>query len=276
MFRDWRVMVTSPSQVRVTNSVACPFCGTGLMMRWRQASLWRCPDCGLLFRHPLPTQQELSELYCKSWLDPGCHEAETGSTELDLAFLLARKIATTLRRRDFRGLRILEFGAGRGGMQAALGRLGANVVAVEPFGYEYLKSRGVTVYRSLDELPDTAGFDGIITLEVVEHLTSPWIELRQLRELLTPGGWLFVSTVNANGLNARLSRFRWREINKPGHVVFFGPRSMESLLSHCGYSDVQRLRWLIGYDKTSLRKLALYATQLLAIDGELRYMAWNS
>ena len=50
--------------------------------------------------------------------------------------IYARKLAETLGRKDFAGLKLCDFGAGRGSMATALIELNADVYAIEPFGYE--------------------------------------------------------------------------------------------------------------------------------------------
>jgi len=223
----------------------------------------------------MPSNEHLEELYEGSWAEPARNLNETGGTDAELARIYARKVALSLGRNDFCGLRLLEFGAGKGEMVAALRDLGANVCAVEPFGHRYLQQEGFPAVPSLDALPRGAKFDGILAIEVIEHLPSPWKEIAALRQLLKESGWLFVTTPNAAGLNAKLRGSRWREAQKPGHVVFFTPRNLESLLARCGYRCHRRLRWFIGYSSKPLRVWRDYTLQLLRLDGELRYMAFT-
>jgi 2-polyprenyl-3-methyl-5-hydroxy-6-metoxy-1,4-benzoquinol methylase len=70
-------------------------------------------------------------------------------------------------------MRVLDYGAGRGAMALELKKRGADVVAVEPFGCDYLIELGVSAYRDLSDLPATLLFDGIVCLEVIEHLRDP-------------------------------------------------------------------------------------------------------
>ena len=50
-------------------------------------------------------------------------------------------------------MRVLDYGAGRGAMALELKKRGADVVAVEPFGCDYLIELGVSAYRDLSDLP---------------------------------------------------------------------------------------------------------------------------
>jgi SAM-dependent methyltransferase len=171
-------------------------------------------------------------------------------------------------------MRVLDYGAGRGAMSLELRKRGADVTAVEPFGHDYLVSRGVSVYRDLFDLPATLQFDGIMCLEVIEHLRDPRGVLSSLYGRLSPGGWLLVTTPNAAGLPAKLMGQRWREAVKPDHIVLFTPAALQKSLRTIGFRDVRRPRWFIRYPNASLlRAVAHFGMQGLGIDGSLRVVA---
>lgn len=259
----------------VNDLIPCPFCQALASPHWRAVSFWRCSRCGLLFRNPQPSEASIAQLYEESWSDPQRHTNETGGTDLDLARIYARKLAGSLGRNDFGGLRILDHGAGRGSMLTALEELGAEVHALEPFGGEYLRQQGFRTFRNVDELPEGLSFDGIVSIDVIEHLAMPWSELTRFKSILTETGWVYIATPNANGLNARLFGSEWREALKAGHLVFFTPRSLGLALRHCGYTCHRRLKWFFGYSRSYIRTGRDYLLQSLRLDGELRYLAFK-
>jgi 2-polyprenyl-3-methyl-5-hydroxy-6-metoxy-1,4-benzoquinol methylase len=63
---------------------------------------------------------------------------------------------------------------------------------------------GAAVLRSAE-----LSFDGIVSLEAIEHPRDPGGVLR-LYKRLSPGGWLLITTPNAAGLPARLMGQHWR------------------------------------------------------------------
>lgn len=251
----------------------CPLCRGAVAVRWSQVCVWRCRDCGLMFRNPLPGGGTLERLYTASWSAPVAARFETGGTTDRLARLYAARLAHALGAKRLDGLRILEFGAGRGEFLAALHANGADVCAIEPYGCDLLLRRGFEAYRSLGDLPGGQPFDGVITVDVVEHLARPWEDLAALRGLLKPEGFLYVSTLNAGGLNALLSRSRWREIRKEGHLLFFTVETLQRVLVSAGFDVPQRLRWRIPYHSSVLRRILDFALQALSLDGELRLLA---
>ena len=221
----------------------------------------------------MPTQEELDDLYAKSWQNPERFRSETGGTELGLARIYGKLLAGSLGLRNLKGLRILDFGAGRGDMLKALMELGAEVVGVEPYGLDFLRAQGFEAYGKVSEVK--GDFDGIVTIDVIEHLRNPWDTLKDLSALLKTGGWIYVSTGNPTGLNAKINRGNWREAKKAGHLLFPSPSTMERMLCEAGFTKVKRLRWLIRFHRNPLRVMANYIMQMTGLDGELRYLAWK-
>ena len=256
--------------------IFCPYCNGETMTHWENLSFWRCPSCSLIFRFPLPDGNSVVELYQDSWTAPFENRSETGGTSFELAVAYARKLADTLGLKDFRGLRILDFGAGRGDAMTALSELGADVYGVEPFGYEALVQKGFKMFRTLDEIPEGVTFDGIITMDVVEHLTTPWDEIQRLHSLLKTGGFLYISTPNADSLRARVQGEKWREAVRPGHFVLFNQNFLENMLQGLGCKNIKRLKWYLKYNEKNIHSLVCYMLQTVGIDGELRYLVKKS
>ena len=255
--------------------ITCPLCQGSTRSKWRRARVWRCQDCDLLFKHPTPTRMELEALYHKSWSAPDHNPFETGTTDLSLAQQYTARLLETLGWLDFKAKRLLEFGAGTGRVMEVLVANSAEVIGVEPYGYEEIRKKGLTAYRNLDELGNGTRFDGIVTFEVIEHLSEPWKELARLRDLLSDGGWILLSTPNAAGLNATLSGSHWREVRKTGHITFFSPSGMESLLRRAGFVRFSQLNWNVRHNDHPLKAGINRLLQKLRVDGALRYIAWR-
>lgn len=252
----------------------CPWCQSkDIFSVWPESHYDQCRSCSLFFRNPMPTKNELDVLYQDSWSMAEEMTHETGGTDDRLARVYAHRLAKSLGRQDLQGLRILDFGAGRGAMLRALRDLGAEAVGVEPYGITYLHDQGFDAYQDLSDV--SGRFDGVVTIDVFEHLHKPWNILRQLYDVLAKDGWIYVATGNPLGLNARLTKGNWREAKKPGHLVWPTPGLMVQMLTWAGFKQVKRLRWFVKYTNNPIRIALHYSLQLTGLDGELRYLAWK-
>ena len=91
-----------------------------------------------MYRDPFPDAASLDRLYYEGWKSPTSNTRETGSTDTAIASSLLDSLVKTLGGRSLVDMRVLDYGAGRGGMALELKKRGADVVAVEPFGCDYI------------------------------------------------------------------------------------------------------------------------------------------
>jgi len=253
----------------------CQMCGGFTIPFWKRARIFGCRSCGLLSLCELPSQGHLSDYYERIWKSPIENAEGKGGTDRRLAQLFADCLARTLNLENFRGLRLMEFGAGRGHMMAALNDAGAEIYGVDLYSSAELKCLGLKAFRDFADLPVGISFDGIVCMEVIEHLSEPWVIFERLKNLLRPGGWILITTPNAKGLNAWLTRSNWREFKNPGHLFFFTPKSLDKFLRRCGYSNPQRLKWRINYGTRLTTRLSNAILQNLRLDGGLKYLAYR-
>jgi 2-polyprenyl-3-methyl-5-hydroxy-6-metoxy-1,4-benzoquinol methylase len=223
----------------------------------------------------MPSEKELVQTYSEGWSGSGDPEGLTGGTDLALAKSYCAQLAISLGRSSLEGMKLLDYGAGRGALSHALADQGAEPVALDPFGCNYLKGTGVVSVSSL-EAPQAKGpFDGVLLQDVIEHLPAPRQTLSRIRTHLADDGWLFVATPNASGLRARVHGPVWREARREGHLMLFSGRSLAHLLQISGFARCKRLRWQIRYSENVARRALHWALQASGADGELRYLAWK-
>jgi SAM-dependent methyltransferase len=130
--------------------------------------------------------------------------------------------------------RWLDYGCGNGGLVRYLRRHD-----VEAFGFEEgsiaheVSARGIPML-SAEALGSRHGsFDVVSAIEVLEHTYDPVTELRRMRQLLRPGGLLFLTTGNAQPYAERLTS--WRYVVPEIHISFFEPGTLEHALTAAGF-----------------------------------------
>ncbi|KAM9309211.1 ubiquinone biosynthesis O-methyltransferase, mitochondrial isoform 1-T1 [Pholidichthys leucotaenia] len=160
------------------------------------------------------------------------------------------------------GLRILDVGCGGGLLTESLGRLGANVLGIDPVDQSIATAqlhssydpdlRHQMSYRActLEELSEEEEekeqggpqFDAVVASEVVEHLTNLETFTFSCNHMLKPGGSLFITTINKTNLSYVLGIIVAEELLRivPSGThdweKFISPVDLERLLESSGFS----------------------------------------
>jgi SAM-dependent methyltransferase len=170
--------------------------------------LWKCKDCGSMFRHPTLSANDYIALYEKApstvWVE--------GEVE----------------RNDFEAI-YTEMGSHIGGSILDVGCYSGNFIAGLPekfkkFGLEpsdsasrCAASRGVEVLgKTLAELDSNMVFDVVVSIDVVEHVLDVEEFLKQALAHVKENGLLIISTGNP-------SCFAWKNVFKSKYWYNFYP-----------------------------------------------------
>ncbi len=101
------------------------------------------------------------------------------------------------------GQRVIDMACGEGYGAATLAHTAASVIGVDanPDAFEHARARytrpGIEFERALVERYGQPGMcDAITFLQTIEHVANPEDVLRRFKELLAPGGVLYMSTPN--------------------------------------------------------------------------------
>jgi SAM-dependent methyltransferase len=104
--------------------------------------------------------------------------------------------------------RVLNAGAGRGGMSSVLAQAGFVVTSIDLHADHFQAGGGLTCQGADLNQPlafADGGFDLVIAVEVIEHLDHAALFLREAIRVLRPGGQLILSSPNVASLPARLA-----------------------------------------------------------------------
>ncbi len=193
-----------------------------------------CTHCGLVSTDPQPEPALLASFYAAQERD--AFVAEDGSPRIpgegsrrDQAAWIERAAGPLV------GWRVLEIGCYEGFLLKLLRDRGARVRGVEPSRSAARLGRerwGVPIEAGAFEDAPLAGerFDLIALSHVLEHLADPRATLLRCRELLAPGGALFIEVPNVlrPRLESAVDFFTF------DHLFNFSPVTLAALLRACG------------------------------------------
>jgi SAM-dependent methyltransferase len=234
-------------------TIPCPYCGSRQFARWAEElgfAAVRCIDCGLLYCNPRPALALID-----SAVRTGSHGPEAQGLKVT-----SRRIGAKVRRyrRLFadmfddlwrRGEPIvwLDVGAGYGEVIEAVTALapsGSHIEGLEPMGPKasQARARGLTITEDYLR-PDHAKVDVVSIVDVFSHIPDFGEFLATVRQVLKPGGELYVETGNLADLERR-EEFPG-ELGLPDHLVFAGERHLLGYLERFGFEVVRIRRWRI-------------------------------
>lgn len=219
---------------------ACPLCGPQRPRRPHQrVGEWqyhRCA-CGVLFLDPRPTEAALAQVYAGNEYFAGDrfgHGYQSYGEDAEHYVRTYEARLTRLRGRLAPGARLLDVGCGYGYALEAARRRGLEAWGLDFDGPALERCRGkigeraVTLERAETRL-SPGQFDVITLFDVLEHLYEPQTELARYARWLRPGGFLIMTTPDADSPLARLSGPRWVSYKVPEHTYIFHRRSLAAL-----------------------------------------------
>ena len=151
-----------------------------------------------------------------------------------------------------RGARILDAGCGGGDFSIGLAEAGfeiygcdlneSAIAAANRLGIGTFKL--ASLYENLAAPFGVEAFDAIVSVEVIEHLYSPYTYVRRGYEALRPGG-LFVVTTPYWGYWKNLALAVTNRTDgyltalwEGGHIKHFSRKTLTRLFSDCGFAEV--------------------------------------
>jgi SAM-dependent methyltransferase len=226
--------------------VTCPACG-GQLSPWlsvpsgepadpRSYRLSRCSSCGSAVTGGEP---------------PGAEAYSSGVYAADppRATFVVRSIQRLVDRQAVAlvpGPRVLDVGAGRGRLIAALRRAGFDASGIDPSG------RGGPVERRAIEEVSATDLDAVVMWHVLEHLDDPGSALERVRGWLRPGGSVVAATPNLASWQARIAGPGWLHFDAPRHRVHFTTAGLQALLSRSGFTPARSVHMVWEHNPSSM------------------------
>ena len=230
------------------------------------AQIVRCQNCGLIYANPRWSGEELAAAYAAV-------EDETYSQEREGRELTFGKHLQAMEKivGEANGRSLLDVGAYIGVFVEAAAKAGWNAYGIEPSEWAVQEARE----RRLNVLHGTqhsaalqnCAFDVITMWDVIEHVDDPAGEIKKSWELLKPGGWLVLHTMDSDSLMAKLMGSRWPWLMDM-HLYYFSQQTLADMLEKHGFevvwSGAQGRYLRLGYVVTRVAALNQTLGRLVA------------
>lgn len=218
-----------------------------------------CSQCGLIYLHSRPTQDELAQYY------PSNYEAyylidnnKADSSSWHMRRALNRQLRFVEQHIPYKGL-LLDVGCATGNFMKIALDSGWQVRGIEPIEKAAKIAREHyhldVIATTLDLAPiEGKSFDVITMWDVLEHLPHPKSTLYKCQELLKPGGLLVFSIPNLKSFDRYLFEKNWIGWDAPRHFNLFTDSTLNQLLEITGFEPVDK-RCILGGKGTFLLSL---------------------
>ena len=189
----------------------------------------------MAFREKIPSAEELFKFYEDA--ASGYYLHETKMT-IDQSLEHSGRLDEV---RPYRKLgRILDVGCSTGGFLRPAKKDGWECYGVDisPTVAEYCKKDGLNVFagKLVDSQYPDGYFDVVRCWASLEHVTDPFLCLKESKRILRKGGLLLFSVPNVSSLIFRLLKGKYRYICAE-HLYYFSRKSLKKILNRAGYKS---------------------------------------
>ena len=227
---------------------SCPCCGQkniapllsaeDYTVSHKRFEIWECKNCTLRFTQNAPDSVEIGAYYqSENYIS----HSDTNEGFINRLYHKVR-IRTLIQKRKLVETgtgkttgSILDLGCGTGAFLHTMEEAGWEITGLEPD--EGARKKALELYglhlnisQKLFSLP-AGSFDAITMWHVLEHVHELHAYIKRLKELLNPGGKLFIAVPNYTCYDAKIYKEYWAAYDVPRHLYHFSPASMNTFLS---------------------------------------------
>ena len=220
----------------------CQVCGESAhehVITHEGGRFYRCPSCRLVFMHPMPTADEIVDMYSRS---------ESAGTsvyfeKIESKMRRARGRVTQIVRRLGHapaGRSFLDVGCSGGFTVEAARESGFRAHGIDldaeaiAWARQHYPANAYSVVRVEKFQPEGGGFDVVYCSEVIEHVPDVNCFVAALARVIAPGGLLYLTTPDIGHWRRPRNLLKWDVFTPPRHCIFFSAGNLKRLLARHG------------------------------------------
>lgn len=226
-----------------TVEVKCLNCNSGTRIWGNKNSydLYSCSVCGLIFVYPLPDPSSVynQDYFSGAYSGFGYVNYDADKEPMVPTF---NKYLDLFSRYGKEKGSLFDIGAATGFFLKIAKSRGYGVSGVEMSDHAAGEARKAGIDVSSGDLMSMSiannSFDVVTMLDVLEHMTEPFVELLESKRILKSGGLLVVNAPNGQSLLARILKTKWHLVLPPEHLFYFSPKNLSMFLEANGFETV--------------------------------------
>lgn len=227
----------------------CPLCGSkspcaiyNNVRHSNGASIVKCPDCSLVFQHPLMCETAERDFYERQFPEYMKQRGAAGETEPAKHYHINQGEAARRLKYVEKYLKpeheVLELGSSTGYFIGHIKQLVRSVTGVEPGEQyrEYANGAGIKTHPAIGDIKGNK-YDVIFSFYVFEHLRNPVAFLKDLGQYLKPEGTIIFEVPNVDDALVsfyaipELFDFYWQV----AHYFYYSAKTLENAFRNGGY-----------------------------------------
>ena len=254
---------------RVVNE-ECLICSSNKLIQlngYESNYLVRCVSCRFVFSAKKPSQEELVDHYNQYTRDDYLPPL-TIKRYNELLDVMEKYRKTN---------KLLDIGSGMGYFLEQAKRRGWDVYGTEftDVAIEICSSKGINMFKgALDSAQyENDSFDVITSMEVIEHINNPRIELEKINKFLRSGGLFYCTTPNFNSFSRLYLKNKWNNIIYPEHLSYYTVFTIKKLFKDLKIKPNKVITTGISFSRIKTSKLGKKKNESInpsSIDEKLR------
>jgi 2-polyprenyl-3-methyl-5-hydroxy-6-metoxy-1,4-benzoquinol methylase len=197
--------------------------------------LVRCPSCTLVRASPIPSPDQLAEIYETSYREGG-YAVFAAAEEVRLAHARTRLrlVAPHAPAGPW-----LEAGCSSGAFLECATRSGIEIDGfdISPVAIDAAQERGLSAQTaSAESFIPRRKYAYVCAFDVLEHVIDPGTFLERARSWLAPGGRLALTVPDIGSVHARIMGRRWYYYAPPLHLTYFDRKTVGRILEKHGFT----------------------------------------
>lgn len=201
---------------------------------------YRCSDCGFELQHPMPTDEDLTEYYEKSYRE-GLYKEFVAANNMKTVNAQFRFNKT----KQFLKNKVLDVGCADGHFLQILyqNKIKAEGIDISENAVQQVFKKGlVATATKLENFKAKDRYNSIVAFDLIEHVVEPNKFMKDINNLLHNNGKLILSTPDTGSIYCKIMGKMWYFYIPEEHLIYFNRNNIAKLFLNHGFKIEKQSR----------------------------------